>query len=44
LGEIRSMFGEEETNINYLKLDVEGFEILSMPKWTAKDMFGIQQV
>ncbi len=30
---IRSMFGEEEKEISYLKLDVEGYEIKAMPDW-----------
>ena len=45
LGDIRERFDEETTEISYLKLDVEGYEINSLPTWLENDeLRNIQQV
>jgi len=40
----RKHFGEEEKEIAYVKLDIEGHEILAMPLWNEKAVEGVQMV
>jgi len=44
LGQIREFHGEEQERIDYMKLDIEGHEVLSIMNWTEEEMRNIKQV
>jgi len=44
LEKIRQLFGEEDEEISYLKMDIEGHEIPLLTSWTEESLKNVQQV